>query len=144
MSSSRIIADGDPEWWKYWKSKLKQKPIVCTIRFTFLRVIDVNEKDQEFEARVRVDCDVNAKEAFGVVPRRKSLGGGTHTNYLVETASECFEEFNPKIVLMNLKRTPFQKPSKWIRRDDETGILTFSMEVSGSYVNSSPDKHLVN
>jgi hypothetical protein len=130
MTDLRIIADGDPQWWHAWKSRLEDNPLHGTIRFTFLRVMDVNEKEQEFEARLRIDCEIDMSRFEN--PRRVSIGGGKYTNYVVKAdpnSSTYLEEFNPKLVFMNLKRSEFP-PSKWVRRPRE-GFVMYSIEVTG-------------
>ena len=131
---NNIIQHPEGEWWKDWEQRIRMRgrPVKGVVRFTFLRVLDINEKDQDFSAQVRVDCSINVNDQLNVQPRRIPLSDGTRSNYVVPSVVErdaFVEEFAPKLLFANLKRSQFPV-SKWVRRTDDHN-LTFSMEVSG-------------
>ena len=138
--SINVIPQADPEWWEEWSARIskKKKPIEGTIRFAFVRVLNVDERQQDAELHIRVECTINAKEAFGGEPPRRFSMGGKKTDYVLpeknEVTSKYLEEFNPRLVFSNLKRSQFPV-SKWIRRktdpDTKEHTITFSMEVNG-------------
>ena len=129
--------DKEPDWWTAWKDRIKKNggPFIGKVRFDFVRVIDVREKEQEFEAHVRVVVQIAVDE------EPKTVGGFYSNgvpNYFVKGGKindktyAYVEEFIPKITFRNLKDTSFPV-SKWNRRErHDKKLIEYSLEVNGS------------
>ena len=82
MSQPIVISHPEPEWWKEWETRIiaLKRPVIGQVRFTFVRVLDINEKNQDFEARIRLDCSINVRDQLEVHPMRVVLPGGNRSS----------------------------------------------------------------
>jgi len=121
------LKDGHPEWWEQWKKRLANKPVNAELRFTFARVWDIDEREQEFSAHVRIECTI--PDMIVETPETRLPGIQERKGYFIDIGdNKLLEEFNPKLVIPNIKRTHFGV-SKWIRR--EKNQVRFCLEVAG-------------
>jgi hypothetical protein len=125
---------GDPEWWKHWKDELSNKGVIAEVKYHIMRISNVDEIAQEFEAHVRVDARV-ALQDRGHVPRahRQSFQHKPLQVVKKDDNARGVEQFDILMQFMNLKRTTF-KVSRWSRtKGDNDPYNYYSMEVSGCF-----------
>jgi len=135
-----FIPVNDDEWWAEWKARIKKsgKPVLGKVNITFVRIQTINHSLQQFQARIRIDCEIESsssdrsKNQADEAPTRYYGQNNMRTNKFGVTSFLGYdgfvEEFLPKLVIVNLKSEELF--SRWIRRDKKDTII-HCLEVNG-------------